>query len=588
MRRIKISAIVASAFLTLFSGCVTTENIEKWRAANEYTKIQNVLQDRDQNENIRIASADALIDSTDEETVKLLISVAQNDREPLSLCEQCVAALGEIAKKGDNRSLEALKDIKEKNNRYIYIKYPLFDVTTGTDLKLNVPLYYAQDAFYLSHQGHFSASQIPPEVYELWSWDQLFHYKGQVFTPLLRETIHLNTSSLGTHKINMISKDFFFKGTHREAQQLRSYGATVTISREDEGYYPIRIAAQKALSRLAQTTESTIQSAYVKSGTEPRQSTRAGIKQEAVGTKTKPGEQKPTDRLALKFIPDDIATYKVAMEYQKGIEWMGSETSKPVSFKGGHTGNKIELTFTQQILSTNENGNAVAMITIRGLKYFKQIRDNVTTDFDSSAAKDANSPLAKLIGQIYTIQITPTGQVNVIDANEARAAVTGASIENITAVNLLKDDMLSELHSIPPLPSGDQKQLRVGESWSNLKNFSFDLMGSKSYERIYTLKKIENKNEHKIAVAEMEAVPSVEGAKELYKEQGTSPIENLFDNQQTYTGLLKLDITKGEVEEYSENLRVQWVIADPSPESQDQTAALKMVAVRSYSMEKIE
>ena len=310
--------------------------------------------------------------------------------------------------------------------------------------------------------------------------------------------------------------------------------------------------------------------------------------QETAAATSKSGKQNSTADMELKFVPGDTSTYRASIEYQKSIEWMGSATGKPASFKGGRTGNKIELTFTQQILSTDDSGNAAAKITIRGLKYFKQIRDKVTTDFDSSAAKDANSPLAGLIGQMYTIKITPAGQVSIIDANEARAAVTGASIENITAANLLKDDMLSELHSIPPLPGGNQKQLRIGESWSNLKNFSFDLMGSKSYERNYTLKKIEDKNGRRIAVAGMEAVPSVEGAKELYKEQGTNPITNLFDSQQAYTGRLKLDITEGAVEEYSENLRVQWVIADPSPDSQDQASALKMIAVRSYSMEKIE
>jgi len=114
------------------------------------------------------------------------------------------------------------------------------------------------------------------------------------------------------------------------------------------------------------------------------------------------------------------------------------------------------------------------------------------------------------------------------------------------------------------------------------------MMGSKAYEKIYTLKEIKNVNNRRIAIARMEAVPSAEYAKELHKEQSPAFFANMSDNIETYTGELKLDLTEGKVEEYRENLTTEWLIVDPNPKENEQPAALKMTAVRSYSIEKID
>ena len=86
----------------------------------------------------------------------------------------------------------------------------------------------------------------------------------------------------------------------------------------------------------------------------------------------------------------------------------------------------------------------------------------------------------------------------------------------------------------------------------------------------------------------MEAYPSVESAKEMHKEQRTSPISNMFDNIETYTGTLRLDLNEGKVTEYSEKLQTELVIVDPNPEEGKVPSALKMKATRIYSMEKID
>jgi hypothetical protein len=321
-----------------------------------------------------------------------------------------------------------------------------------------------------------------------------------------------------------------------------------------------------------------------------REGIEAGIEpEETAPAEAEPKEQGPPVELALKFAPEDSTTYKVTIGAEKSIRWEGPAPSKPSAFKGGHTGSTIETTFTQQIQSTDDEGNAVAKITIKSLKYLQKVKDNIILDFDSSREKDVNSPLSKLIGQSYTIELTASGQVSqVIEASNARAAVNGASTAHKTAVKLLSEDVIKERHTIPALPPADRGQLRTNDDWSSIKSFSFDLMGSKSYEKIYTLKEVKDTAGHRVAIARMNAIPSAEMAKELHKEQSTAFFSKMFDNTETYTGELRLDLTDGKVEECREEFLTEWMIVDPSPKGDQPPAALKMAATRLYSIERAD
>jgi len=299
-------------------------------------------------------------------------------------------------------------------------------------------------------------------------------------------------------------------------------------------------------------------------------------------------EQKQTVKLALKFAPADSTTYKVITDADNSLTWESTDSNKPKGFTGGHTGRKSEITFTQLIQSTDDKGNAVAKITIKQLKYLLTVKNDITMDFDSSRQQDQQHPLSKLIGQSYTIEMTASGEVSkIIDTNDARAAVKGTSAADKTAANLLSDEAIMERHKIPALPAADKNQLHIGGNWSSIKSFSFTMMGSKAYEKIYTLKEIKDVDNRRIAIARMEAVPSAERAKELHEEQSASFFANMSDNTETYTGELKLDLTGGKVEEYREKLITEWLIVDPNPKENEPPAALKMAAVRSYSIEKI-
>jgi len=299
-------------------------------------------------------------------------------------------------------------------------------------------------------------------------------------------------------------------------------------------------------------------------------------------------EVEPTVELVLKFTTQDSTTYKLRMEAQRRIELEGPLPDETV-FKGGQTGSKIEMTFTRRIQSVDDKGNAVAEITIEGLKYLKIVRDNTVLDFDSSREKDKNNPVAKLIGRSYTIEIAPTGKVTkVIDVKQAQAALRGRSSANKAALALLSPDAIKKRHGTLTLPDADKNQLRIGDNWSSIKTLNFGIMGLKSYEKIYTLKEIKDTDSRRIIIVEMNAVPTLETAEQL-DEEGISGFSKMFDNIETYTGRLNLDLTTGKIEKYLEKLQSKWIAVDPLAGQEDdkEPAALKMTATRLYRLEKI-
>lgn len=324
---------------------------------------------------------------------------------------------------------------------------------------------------------------------------------------------------------------------------------------------------------------------------ESRQASPAEVevkKTDEIGVEVEAKKPGPAVKMALRFAAGDLTTYRVALENEKAVQWEG-EAQRPKDFTGGHTGNKMEMTFDRQIQSVDDRGNATAKITIRALKYQATVKSKVLLDFDSSSRRDPNSPLSKLIGQTYTIDITPSGQVlKVSGTGDALAAVEGSSLENNVAGRLLSPEAIREQHTIRTLPPVGENLLRTGGNWSSVKRVSFDMMGAKSYERVYTLEEIEQADGRQIAVAGMEAFPSVGSAKQLQKEQATGIFSQMSDNIEQYGGQLRLDLTEGKVERSDENLMVEWFIVNPNPKPDEPPAALRMTATRLYSLERID
>lgn len=295
-----------------------------------------------------------------------------------------------------------------------------------------------------------------------------------------------------------------------------------------------------------------------------------------------------TVTLALKYTPQDLTTYRVITEARRSVEWEGS-LPEDIASKPGHNDRRVEVTFVQQIQSVDDKGNAVAKITIEGLKCSSIVNNNPVLDFDTSRQEDRNRPLAKLVGQSYTIKIAPAGQVSLVSgAEQAQAAVKGSLSVRRVASALLSPNAIKERHGSLTLPQIGEKQLSPGDSWSSIKTFSFDMMGSNSYERIYTLKEIRDGG--RLAFVEMNSIPSSVATEQMRKEQTTSSFLKMFDNTETYTGQLRFDLTTGKVEKYLEQLQSEWIAAFPpaKQEANEGPVVLRMSDTRHYRLEKID
>jgi hypothetical protein len=317
----------------------------------------------------------------------------------------------------------------------------------------------------------------------------------------------------------------------------------------------------------------------------------APVVEETAKPEAKPEKQIPEAKskevaaIALKFSPGDLTTYKVITEAERRIKWEGPVPDEP-AFKGGNNYDRREMTFTQEIQSVDDKGNAIAKITVKELKYSSMVKESAAFEFDSIKPKDPNHPLAKLIGQSYTLKIAPTGEViEVIDTKDAETAVRKGSVPPRIALKLLSPETIKERHGNIVLPDTDKDKLHIGDKWSNTKTFSFGMMGSESYERIYTLNQIEDLDNQQVAVIDMSTIPAPETS-----EDQTIDLLKRSDNIKTYTGKLELNLTTGKVMKYHETLLQEWITAFPGEEQEENQGpvVLTMSATLLYSLEKID
>jgi hypothetical protein len=292
--------------------------------------------------------------------------------------------------------------------------------------------------------------------------------------------------------------------------------------------------------------------------------------------------------LALKFSPHQQTTYRVATEAQRSMKWEG-DLPDSSAFQGGKTVSRITIVYSRKVLSTDDNGNAAAEVTLDSLKCFRTVKGETELNFDSSRVENQDSPLAKLTGQRYIIKITPAGEITeVTDYEPAQAAVKGETRIHKLASSLVSPDTIKQRHGTVTLPEIDNKKSGKGISWSNIKSFSFGMMGPKSFERVYKVDKVEKCGDEQIAVVKMEGVPTTKTAQKLHKEQSTSLIPEMFDNAATYTGKLELNLNTGTIKRYLEKLESEWVAVDPAPKSDKEPATLRMKVVRLYSLEAVQ
>jgi hypothetical protein len=294
--------------------------------------------------------------------------------------------------------------------------------------------------------------------------------------------------------------------------------------------------------------------------------------------------------LAQKFRVDDTTAYKLMIETGRTVKFEGTLDKEP-GLTGGENLTRVEMSVSERIVSINDQGTARAKVTITGLKMQEQrAKEGMVIDYDSTRKKDFTNPLGNLIGKSYTIDIGPSGQVGVIDVGEASAAMQGSTDAHKAGNTLVGSASLKELHEITAFPPAEKNTVKLHDKWSNMKNFNFDMMGKKAYERVYSLAKIENRGVNEIAVVDMNALPTTGGPDQAGKEQPANPFAKMFDNAEKYAGELKLDLTTGKVDVYWEDLKTEWIIADPTAQAQPnkQPDVIRMIAVHKHRIERVD
>lgn len=272
-----------------------------------------------------------------------------------------------------------------------------------------------------------------------------------------------------------------------------------------------------------------------------------------------PAEQEVV--LALKFEPGEKAKYKLVSETNRGYRLEQSSQDEVVDERNI---NRLEMTFTRQIDSVDEQGIAVVTITIDELKYFAQIKNDVKMDLDSSREAD-KAKLAKLIGQSYKIKLSRDGAAEVIDARmlqKVKGDPAGALVRA-----LFSNESIVKLHSVLALPEKDSNRLRRGDSWSRLRAGPLGMIEPKCYEKTYTLEDVKRCGGQEVAVVKIDAVPSAEDCPDMPEDaRGMGIFAKMFDDtSDTYEGKLVLNLDDGKVAEYFEDMQVKWVAMETPP-----------------------
>jgi hypothetical protein len=296
-------------------------------------------------------------------------------------------------------------------------------------------------------------------------------------------------------------------------------------------------------------------------------------------------------KLALKPSPGQQTAYKTITHVRRSIKWEGPVPPKD-AFEQSFNEDTVETVFTQRVENVDSNGIIKARVTIDALKYVSIVKNQTSLDFDSARPSDVNSPLAKLIGQSYTIELEPNNNISSVSDVQARQFVQGKTLADRAAQGYLTLEGIRERHSTLLLPPPAKESVRPGSNWRTIRTFSFGMMGLKSYEKIYTLKAIQDTAGNEIAVIDMNAIPSSEVEAKFRDQQPLAGFTRIFDTNETYVGSGEVDLTAGRINNYNEKLYTHWITAIPAgrdlPADSNEPVVLTMAAIRSYSLEKIK
>ena len=289
----------------------------------------------------------------------------------------------------------------------------------------------------------------------------------------------------------------------------------------------------------------------------------------------------PDAKIGLALNSGDVSTYRSGYETKQSVELdMAQETPN----KDKHNTKKVEVTFTQEIQSVNDDSSAVAKITLMDISILTKDSDVVSFSFDSSKQEDQKRSLNALIGKSYTINISSDGKVTPSDVMAIRSVKFTGSERNV-AKNLLSDLEIISRHEIH-LPGKDIATVKEGEGWSKIVWSHPKIMARKSFEKTYVLDSVTG-NIANVTMTAYETDKSAEGV--APKGSGFGFMAGMFDRQEKYSGEMKIDLDTGKVVKWNETCIADYIVTDKtSKNDKGEPASLKMGLTHSISLEKID
>jgi hypothetical protein len=225
-----------------------------------------------------------------------------------------------------------------------------------------------------------------------------------------------------------------------------------------------------------------------------------------------------------------------------------------------------EVVFTQEILGPvpEDPNTAMALVTIEQVSYNRTSPGQPDLIFDSQESADQNSPFVKLVGQTYTIEISPEGYVpGIFNLRPARVAVRGPSMAHTVALELVDPSTIFLRHGFFNLPGPDIGSLSIGDRWRGVQQFNLKVpgtnmgpLGTYRFDKIYQLESVERRQMGAMAVVVFVGSPRS-------KRTTDGRLVGAPFLSCSYVGGGEFNLDAGRIESYLEQLEVRM----PMPET---------------------
>lgn len=278
------------------------------------------------------------------------------------------------------------------------------------------------------------------------------------------------------------------------------------------------------------------------------------------------GVRKQAFEVSREFTPQTTDTYEVGITVTKDFKFEQPALNK---LRQEETTTQVRMIFDRTIEKIDEEGWAVATITIRDLacKLIKQ--NEVQIDYDSTRQADQDNPLQKLIGQSYTVRLSPDGKAEVVDASGVKTAGL-SGLEGRLAKRLFTEEEIIKRHEVLALPDAPAA-LAEGDTWDRIVPSPPGLLSSKSFRKTYTLSDIQSTDRGPVATITMTASESAVPAEGAADTQGGLGIfAKMLDNEDEYTGKLVMNLDTGKILDYEETLISSYIAQEPNPSATPQ------------------